>query len=58
MKKQEYIDLGISQGLVVSQVEAIMCKILKTSREEFFKMTDISSKYIYHVQQIFFDVKS
>ncbi len=43
---------------MVAQIESILCQILQVSREEFFRMTDISSSYIYAVQQKFFDIKN
>ncbi len=54
MKKQQYIDMGISSGLTPSQIEQVLCGVLDISREEFFTLRDISSRYIYEVQQIFY----
>jgi len=58
MKKQEYIDLGLSSGLSLSQIESVLMRVLQISKEELFKQIDISSRYIYEVQKIFFDLKN
>lgn len=58
MKKQEYIDLGISAWLTIPQIEWVLCGILWVSREAFFQLSDISGKYIYEAQKKFFDIKN
>ena len=58
MKKQEYIDIGLAAGLSPSQIEAVLCRVMNISKEEFFKLSDISSKFIYEVQQVFFKLQS
>jgi len=58
MKKQEYIDMGIEAGLTPSQIEGVLCKVLSVSREEFFLLKNISSKYIYEVQQVFYSLQT
>lgn len=58
MKKQEYIDIGIAAGLSPSQIEWVLCRVLQITQEEFFKLSEISSKYIYEVQQTFFKLQS
>lgn len=58
MKKQEYIDLGLSAGLSASQIESVLCKVLGLSRTELFKLHEISSKHIYEIQKMFFDMQN
>lgn len=58
MKKQEYIDMGIGFWLNPSQVENILCRVIAVSKEELFRLSEISSKYIYEVQQVFFKLQS
>lgn len=58
MKKQEYIDIGIGFWLKPSQIESVLCRVLEISKEELFKLSDISSKYIYETQQVFFKLQS
>jgi release factor glutamine methyltransferase len=58
MKKQEYIDIGLAAGLSPSQIESVLCWVIGISREEFFKLSDMSSKFIYEVQQVFFKLQS
>jgi release factor glutamine methyltransferase len=58
MKKQEYIDIGLAAGLSPSQIESVLCLVIGISREEFFKLSDMSSKFIYEVQQVFFKLQS
>lgn len=58
MKKQEYIDLGLSMWLSLSQIESVLIWIMWISSEAFFRLTDISSKYIYEAQKIFYDIKN
>lgn len=58
MKKQEYIDIGLSAGLSSSQIEAVLCRVMDISREELFKLSEISSRFIYEVQQVFFKLQS
>lgn len=58
MKKQEYIDIGLSAWLSPSQIEAVLCGVMNISKEEFFKLSEISSKFIYEVQQVFFKLQS
>jgi len=43
MKKQEYIDLGLSSGLSLSQIESVLMRVLQISKEELFKQIDIFS---------------
>ena len=58
MRKQEYFDMGIEAGLTPSQIEWVLCKILEVSREEFFKLREISSSYIYTAQMAFYKFRS
>lgn len=58
MRKQDYFDMGIQSGLTPAQIESILCTILWVSKEAFFKLTDISSKYIYEVQKAFYATQS
>ena len=58
MKKQEYIDIGLAAGLSPSQIESVLCRVMNISKEEFFKLSEISSKFIYEVQQVFFKLQS
>jgi hypothetical protein len=58
MKKQEYIDLGLTAGLSIGQIESVLCSILEVTKKELFLLHDISSKYIYKVQQMFFKLES
>lgn len=58
MKKQEYIDIGLWAGLTLSQIESVLCNILEISKKELFLLHSISSKYIYEVQQMFFQLAS
>lgn len=58
MKKQEYIDMGIASGLSHHQIESVLCRVLELSKTELFALTQISSKYIYEVQQLFFKLQS
>jgi release factor glutamine methyltransferase len=58
MKKQEYMDIGLEAGLSPSQIEAVLCTVMNISREDFFKLSEISSKFIYEVQQVFFKLQS
>lgn len=58
MKKQEYIDLGLSAGLTLSQIEGVLLRVVWVSKQELFTMHDISSKYIYEAQKLFFDMKN
>lgn len=58
MKKQEYIDIGLSAGLSITQIESILCSILDVTKKDFFLMQDISSKYIYEMQQMIFKLAS
>jgi len=58
MKKQEYIDIGIWAGLTISQIEWVLCSILDVSKKELFLLHEISSKYIYEIQQVFFKLAS
>jgi len=58
MKKQEYIDLGVGMGISPNQIENTLCKIIGVSKADLFKMSDISSKYIYEVQQVFFELQA
>lgn len=54
MKKQEYFDMGIASGLTPSQIEGVLCRVLDISKEKLFMLKEISSKYIYEVQQSFY----
>lgn len=56
MKKQEYIDIGLAAGISLSQIESVLCNILEVSKKELFLIHEISSKYIYQVQQMFFQL--
>jgi release factor glutamine methyltransferase len=58
MKKQEYIDIGLTAGLTSSQIESVLCRVMNISREELFKLSEISSTFIYEVQQVFFKLQS
>lgn len=58
MKKQDYIDMGISFTLSPKQIESVLCQILWISREELIKISDISSRHIYEVQKSFYDLKN
>lgn len=58
MKKQDYIDRGLESGCTLPQIESVLCKVLGISKEELFTLKDISSKYIYEVQQIFYEMQS
>ena len=58
MRKQEYFDMGIEAGLTPSQIEWVLCRTLEVSREEFFKLREISSSYIYVVQMAFYKFNS
>lgn len=58
MKKQEYIDIGLSAGLSITQIESILCWVLSLSKKELFMLQNISSKYIYEVQQMIFKLAS
>lgn len=57
MKKQEYIDRGLESGLTLAQIESVLCKILEISKEELFTTTTVSSRYIYEVQQVFYQMQ-
>ncbi len=56
MKKQEYFDMGIAQGLSLSQIESVLCNILQVSQTKLFTLSEVSSKYIYEIQKVFFDI--
>jgi len=58
MKKQEYIDLGLTAWLNLSQIESVLMQVLGITKEQLFKQIDISSRYIYEVQKIFYDLRS
>jgi release factor glutamine methyltransferase len=58
MKKQEYIDIGLASGLLPSQIESVLCRVMGISKEEFFTRSEFSSSYIYQVQQVFFLLQS
>jgi len=58
MKKQEYIDIGLGAGLSISQIEGVLCRILQVGKKELFLTHEISSKYIYQIQQMFYSVAS
>lgn len=58
MKKQEYIDLGIASGLTPSQIEGVLCRVLQVTKEELFMLKEISSRYIYDIQQNFYNFES
>ena len=55
MRKQEYFDMGIAAWLTPAQIERVLCSILDISQEILFTLGEISSKYIYEVQQAFFN---
>ena len=57
MKKQEYIDRGLESGLNLAQIESVLCKVLEVSKEELFTKTEISSRYIYEVQQVYYQMQ-
>ena len=46
--------MWIASGLTPSQIEGVLCSVLKVSKEELFLLKEISSKYIYEVQQNFY----
>jgi len=58
MKKQDYIDRGLEYGLSLPQIENVLCRVMNISKEELFTQAEISAKYIYEVQQIFFDMQN
>lgn len=58
MKKQEYIDIGLSAWLSIHQIESVLCNVLEVTRKELFLLTSISSSYIYQVQQMCFKLAS
>jgi len=58
MKKQEYIDIGLSAWLTIHQIEWVLCNVLKVTKKELFLLTSISSRYIYQVQQLCFKLAS
>lgn len=58
MKKQDYIDRGLEAWCTLPQIESVLCKVLGVSKEDFFLLKDISSKHIYEVQQIFYEMQS
>lgn len=58
MKKQEYIDIGLAAWVSLQQIESVLCNLLDVSKKELFLIHEISSKYIYDVQQMFFKLSS
>ena len=58
MKKQEYIDIGLGAGLSINEIEWALCMVLEVTKKELFLMHEISSKYIYEVQKVFFKIAS
>lgn len=58
MKKQDYIDIGIESGLTPSQIESVICRVMGISKEAFFTLKEISSKYIYEVHKAFYDLQN
>jgi len=46
MKKQDYIDRGLEHGLSLPQIENVLCRVMKISKEELFTKSEISAKYI------------
>lgn len=58
MKKQEYIDIGLELWLTPSQIEWVLCRVMWISKEKFFVLREISSKYIYEVQKTFYDLQN
>lgn len=58
MKKQEYIDLGLTMWLTIPQIESVLMGIMWISAESFFRLSDISGKYIYDAQKKFYDIKN
>ncbi len=58
MRKQEYFDMWINAWLAPAQIEGVLCRILDIPRETLFTLGDISSRYIYEVQQAFYKFQS
>ena len=58
MRKQDYFDMWIELWLNPTQIEEILCSILWVSKADFFKLTEISSRFIYEVQKAFYATHS
>lgn len=44
--------------MTLSQIESVLIKVLEISKEELFTKTEISSRHIYEVQRIFYEMQS
>lgn len=49
--------MGLESNLSLKQIEGVICKVVGISKEDFFLKSEISSRYIYEIQQIFYKMK-
>ncbi len=57
MKKQEYFDIWFQSKLTPSQIEGVLCHVLNISKTELFLLQEISVKYMYDIQKLFYKVQ-